>query len=82
MPVAALKVAHVGFPEIEKLRVYPEGPVAVGVKPYATPATSLVAGVPEMTGAGIRHLVRAFAPVVNRSPVSARSRIWRMRGRV
>ena len=49
-PVAVLKLAHAGSPEIAKVSVCPLGPLAVGVKLYATPATSVVAAVPEIVG--------------------------------
>ena len=32
MPVAVLKLAHPGLPEIEKVSLYPLGPLALGVK--------------------------------------------------
>jgi hypothetical protein len=50
-PVLVLKAAHEGALAIEKVSVLPGAALAVGVKPYALPATMLVAGVPEMTGA-------------------------------
>ena len=53
VPELVLNVAQAGLPEIENLSVYPDGPDAVGVKLYACPATSVVGGVPEITGAAI-----------------------------
>ncbi|HEV2443506.1 MAG TPA: hypothetical protein VGT07_13360 [Steroidobacteraceae bacterium] len=50
-PVEALKAAQLGMLVIEKVRVPPLGSVVVGVNVYFCPATTLVAGVPEIVGA-------------------------------
>jgi hypothetical protein len=49
-PVALLKLAHEGWFAMEKVRVLPEGSLAVGVNEYAAPTVTLVPGVPEMVG--------------------------------
>ena len=51
-PLAMLKLAHAGLFCTEKLSVLPLGPLAAGWNEYGVPARSLVAGVPEMLGAG------------------------------
>lgn len=57
-PVAELNVAHEGLPVIEKVSAAPLGLVVVGWNEYPDPATTVVAGVPEMVGGGA-----AFDPV-------------------
>lgn len=57
-PVVELKLAQDGLPEIENLSVVPRGPLALGVKAYAVPATSVRAGEPDMVGL-IHQRVRA-----------------------
>src|SRR3984957_7065623 len=49
-PVAMLKLAQDGLCAIEKLRELPAGPLAVGVKAYACPASTDFAGVPVIVG--------------------------------
>ena len=49
-PVALLKAAQLGLLLMEKVRVPPEGSLAVGVKEYAVPTVALVPGVPEIVG--------------------------------
>jgi hypothetical protein len=51
-----LKVAQAGLFVMENDRVYPDGPLAVGVNEYADPAVTLVGGVPEMVGGGTEML--------------------------
>ena len=48
-----LKVAQLGWPEIEKVSVLPLGSVVVGVKLYAEPAVTEAAGVPLIVGGGL-----------------------------
>jgi len=50
VPVAMLKVAQEGRFWTLKLSVRPDGPLAVGVKEYACPAVTEVAGVPLIVG--------------------------------
>jgi hypothetical protein len=50
LPVVLLKLAHTGLFAIVKLSVLPSGSLADGENVYAWPATTLVAGVPLMTG--------------------------------
>jgi hypothetical protein len=52
LPVAVLNVAQEGLPAIEKVRVPPEGLDAFGWNAYGLPATTWVAGVPEIVGGG------------------------------
>jgi hypothetical protein len=47
-----LKVAQEGMFCTENKIVVPLGPLAVGVNEYALPATTLVAGVPDIVGGG------------------------------
>ena len=49
-PVAALKIAHDGLPEIANVSLYPLGPLALGVKLYGCQERTVVLGVPEMVG--------------------------------
>jgi hypothetical protein len=49
-PVAVLHVAHAGWLRIENVSVLPSGSLATGRKTYKLPATTELAGVPEMTG--------------------------------
>jgi hypothetical protein len=49
-PVLALKLAHAGRFCIEKVRGLPAGSLALGVKLYAEPALTDVAGVPVIAG--------------------------------
>jgi hypothetical protein len=49
-PVALLKLAQEGWLVMEKVRVLPDGSVVVGVKEYAVPTVTLVAGEPEIVG--------------------------------
>src|SRR5579863_4019809 len=51
-PVAVLKLAHEGRFVTENDSVAPAGPLAVGWNEYALPATSVVAGAPEIVGGG------------------------------
>ena len=51
-PVAVLKFAHDGRFVTENDSVAPLGPLAEGWNAYAPPATSVVAGVPEIVGDG------------------------------
>jgi hypothetical protein len=46
-----LKLAHAGLLATEKPNALPFASLAVGWNEYATPAPTVVAGVPEMTGA-------------------------------
>lgn len=48
LPLAVLKLAHDGLCDIENLSVVPRGPLALGVKLYFFPATTVAAGEPEM----------------------------------
>ena len=50
VPVDVLKLAQPGRFCTLKLRVMPAGPLAVGVKEYACPAVTCVAGVPLIVG--------------------------------
>ena len=52
-PEAMLNVAQLGLFCTLKLRVLPLGSVVVGVKLYAVPAVTEVAGVPEIVGAAV-----------------------------
>ena len=49
-PFVRLKVAHAGRLLIMNVSSRPSGSLAVGVKEYALPAVTVVAGVPEITG--------------------------------
>ena len=49
-PEAMLNVPHEGMLVMLKLRVVPEGPLAVGVNEYAWPAVTCVGGVPLIVG--------------------------------
>src|SRR6185503_15238233 len=49
-PVAVLKVAQLGRFAIANVSVPPSGSLAVGVKAYAVPTVTVVAGVPEIAG--------------------------------
>lgn len=69
LPFAVLKVAQDGLFEILKPSVSPSASVAVGVKLYALPACTEVAGVPLMVGARFVTVVAfvafvAFATVM------------------
>lgn len=49
-PVVGLKSAHAGCPSMLKLSVSPSGSLAVGRNRYSSPATTDVAGAPDITG--------------------------------
>jgi hypothetical protein len=50
-PVLVSNVAQAGRPEIANVSAPPSGSLAVGTNVYAVPASTLVIGVPEITGA-------------------------------
>jgi hypothetical protein len=63
-PVLVLRLAQVGLPEIEKVSVLPLGFVVVGVKLYAAPAVTEVAGEPLIVGGGLPPPELAITAIV------------------
>ena len=49
-PLVELKLAQGGFPEIANVIAAPSGSLAVGVKVYGLPSTTVDAGVPDIDG--------------------------------
>ena len=63
-PVVVSNTAQLGRPVIANVSTLPSGSLAVGTKVYAVPASTLVIGAPEMTGArftggGVTAMVNA-----------------------
>src|SRR5262245_17558555 len=63
-PVLVSNATQLGWPAIENSNVSPSGSLAVGTNVYATPASTLVIGTPEITGGrftggGVTRIVNA-----------------------